>query len=449
MNRLIRYAFCTVLAALPVTASSQELQTLAFSYQGRLSQSGEPVQGSRAMVFRLYDAASDGVQDGEISLPAVAIDDGLFVVELDFDDGVFVGQQLWLEVEIEGDILQPRQRIASTPYALYALTGNEGPPGPPGDPGSANITGTSGQLVRFSSETSGSDSIISDDGSTVTIGGASQITKLTVDGGLRLDSANPSLQFGSTRTLSFPGSSTFVGRDSGGKSLEVANTASNTAVGEGALLSLTSGASNTAIGRRSLSNVTSGNNNIGVGNNALTHLLSGSRNISLGADSGLNVVTGSNNVYIAANAIGSESGTIRVGSTILHNNAYIAGIHGTTPSGVLQTVVVNPNGHLGSVPLPPPPPSPPRILYGRLNADCTIANGGGGYSTSQLEPGVCRISFASSFSAVPAVTATPFVAATRGIVVQAVGIGSVDIRSFNTSTGATGSWGFLFQIIGP
>lgn len=447
MIRLIRCAFCAVLAALPGTASSQELQTLAFSYQGRLSQSGVPVQGSRAMIFRLYDAASDGIQEGEISLPAVAIDDGLFVVELDFDDGVFVGQQLWLEVEIEGDILQPRQRIASTPYALYALTGNEGPPGPPGDAGSANITGTSGQLVRFSSETSGSDSIISDDGSTVTIGGASQITKLTVDGGLRLDSTNPSLQFGSTRTLSFPGNSTFVGRNSGGASLEVDNSSSNTAVGESTLLELSNGASNTAIGRRSMVQLTSGNSNIGVGSRALAHLTSGNRNIALGADSGLNVVSGSNNVYIATNATSpDESGTIRIGSTILHSNAYIAGIHGTMPAGVLQNVVVNSNGHLGSAPVPP---SPPRILYGRLNADCTIVNGGGGYSTSQLEPGVCRISFASSFSASPSVTATPYIAATRGIVVQAVGNGSTDIRSFNTSTGATGSWAFLFQIIGP
>jgi hypothetical protein len=80
-------------------------------------------------------------------LPAVAVDGGLFAVELDFGPGVFVGQQLWLQVEVEGALLLPRQRITSAPYALYALDGNPGPVGPVGPAGPAGPKGDPTTLI--------------------------------------------------------------------------------------------------------------------------------------------------------------------------------------------------------------------------------------------------------------------------------------------------------------
>jgi len=136
LPRMARIALGVMLALLCLSAAAQPaLQGLAFSYQGELTQAGEPVQGTRTMTFRLFDAASAGTQYGVLTLPQVAVNAGLFTVELDYGPGIFVGQQLWLEVEVEGQLLSPRQRVSSAPYALYALNGNPGPIGPPGPTG--------------------------------------------------------------------------------------------------------------------------------------------------------------------------------------------------------------------------------------------------------------------------------------------------------------------------
>ncbi len=133
---LSRLTLGVLLGLLPLLGlAAAEPQDFAFSYQGRLTLAGEPVQGTRAMSFRLFDAPGGGSQYGELNLPEVAVDGGLFVVDLDFGEGVFLGQQLWLEVQVEDQVLLPRQRIASAPYALYALEGTAGPAGPQGPKG--------------------------------------------------------------------------------------------------------------------------------------------------------------------------------------------------------------------------------------------------------------------------------------------------------------------------
>lgn len=109
------------LGLLPLPATAElEAQGLAFLYQGRLTLAGEPLHGTRAMTFRLFDASSDGALHGELTLSDVAVTAGLFLVELDFGEDVFFAQQLWLEVQID-DQVRPRQHINSVPYALYAL----------------------------------------------------------------------------------------------------------------------------------------------------------------------------------------------------------------------------------------------------------------------------------------------------------------------------------------
>jgi hypothetical protein len=136
LRRIERVALGLMLMFLGLSAAAQPaLQGLAFSYQGELTLAGAPVQGTRTMTFRLFDVPSGGAASGALTLPQVAVDAGLFTVELDYGPGIFVGQQLWLEVEVEGQLLSPRQRITSAPYALYALNGNPGPIGPPGPPG--------------------------------------------------------------------------------------------------------------------------------------------------------------------------------------------------------------------------------------------------------------------------------------------------------------------------
>lgn len=105
----------------------------AVAFQGRLTQSGAPVNGPTPMTFRLFDAPAGGAPVGPLlafdgsdpNRPLVGVVDGLFTVSLDFGAGVFDGSALWLEVRVSGTPLVPRQPISAAPYAL-AVPGLDG-----------------------------------------------------------------------------------------------------------------------------------------------------------------------------------------------------------------------------------------------------------------------------------------------------------------------------------
>jgi hypothetical protein len=86
---------------------------------------------------------------------------------------------------------------------------------------------------------------------------------------------------------------------------------SNTAVGQGALYSNT-GAQNTALGRSTLGNNTTGSNNTAIGNDALVINTTGGSNCCLGYYSGSAITTGSNNTII-----GSIAGTAALANTVI------------------------------------------------------------------------------------------------------------------------------------
>lgn len=101
--------------SLPVAAST------AITYQGKLNSSGTPFTGAVAMEFQLYDAASGGSPVGpSLSRTDVAVQDGLFQVDLDF--GQVYSDTRWLEITVEGTTLDARQRIAPAPMAIRAET---------------------------------------------------------------------------------------------------------------------------------------------------------------------------------------------------------------------------------------------------------------------------------------------------------------------------------------
>jgi hypothetical protein len=102
----------------------------AFSYQGRLTENGQPANGIYDFQFRLLDAESGGSQVGlTVYREDVAVSKGLFVIpQLDFGGGTINGESRWLEVGVRpGDtteaftLLMPNQLLAAVPYALYAL----------------------------------------------------------------------------------------------------------------------------------------------------------------------------------------------------------------------------------------------------------------------------------------------------------------------------------------
>jgi hypothetical protein len=105
--------------------------TTAFTYQGALNRDGQAVTAACDLRFTLFDAATGGIQRGlPQTLPAVAVTNGLFTVDLDFGD-LFRGDRLWLETAVQcaGDpgltVLSPRQALNAAPYAQSLRPGAE------------------------------------------------------------------------------------------------------------------------------------------------------------------------------------------------------------------------------------------------------------------------------------------------------------------------------------
>jgi len=138
----------------------------------------------------------------------------------------------------------------------------------------------------------------------------------------------------------------------------------NTANGDGALFNNTTGSNNTANGFGALDGNITGNNNTAVGYEALLinqtasnntaigddalFNTTGKSNIALGFNAGSKLTMGNNNIDIGNVGVAGESNKIRIGTVGTQDGTFIAGINGTTiASGV--TVIVNTNGHLGTV----------------------------------------------------------------------------------------------------
>jgi hypothetical protein len=134
----------SLLAWLSGGAFAQTPQLPDFTYQGHLKQNGQPANGNFDLSFALFDSESAGTQIGStIVEPLYPVTDGVFVVSLGFP-GAFDGDQRWLQVSVNGQVLTPRQPVSTSPVAQFALDGNPGPVGPQGDPGPTGLQGPQG-----------------------------------------------------------------------------------------------------------------------------------------------------------------------------------------------------------------------------------------------------------------------------------------------------------------
>ena len=102
--------------------------SLAFTYQGRLTDGPNPANGIYDFQFTLYDSATEGnAVDETLSYPDTSVSNGRFNVVLDFNARSFDGNVRWLEIAVctngaQGfSTLSPRVEITPTPYALQAL----------------------------------------------------------------------------------------------------------------------------------------------------------------------------------------------------------------------------------------------------------------------------------------------------------------------------------------
>lgn len=113
----MRHVLLLLLGVLFCTAS---LANTTLTYQGLLDQSDAPLNGEVLMRFQMFSEADGGAPVGPLLTRSVLVERGLMSVDLDFGSQAYESG-LWLQIEVDGDILQPRQRIAAAPLAVRSL----------------------------------------------------------------------------------------------------------------------------------------------------------------------------------------------------------------------------------------------------------------------------------------------------------------------------------------
>lgn len=118
---------CVFVLAIVVLITSTSVQAgvvlgNTFTYQGELSDGGGLVTDTLPMTFRLFDLPGGGTQfGGDIVLGAVQVVDGRFTVHLDFGEQFTTTAARFLEIEVDGVLLSPRQQITAAPVSLFSL----------------------------------------------------------------------------------------------------------------------------------------------------------------------------------------------------------------------------------------------------------------------------------------------------------------------------------------
>lgn len=114
MNKLLVFTWLGFLSVSFALAQS-------FTYQGYLREGGVPANGAFNLTFKLFNAASGGVQVGStITLDETGVANGLFTVELNFGATAFTGADRWLEMAVNGTTLTPRVKITAAPLASFS-----------------------------------------------------------------------------------------------------------------------------------------------------------------------------------------------------------------------------------------------------------------------------------------------------------------------------------------
>lgn len=93
------------------------------NYQGQLLDAvGDPVTGAVGVAVSLYDAETAGRMIYTQHVGQVALADGLFSFEWGGAglDSALTNAEVWMEVRVNEDALEPRRRLQSVPYALRA-----------------------------------------------------------------------------------------------------------------------------------------------------------------------------------------------------------------------------------------------------------------------------------------------------------------------------------------
>jgi hypothetical protein len=333
---LARSLWLLAFATFNLQPANSYAQGAAFTYQGRLNNSGSPANGSYDLPFALFNASTGGSRvGGTVTNLALGVTNGLFITTLDFG-GVFIGNAAWLAIGVRTNNpansltfapLTPLQALTPTPYAVFANTASNisgmvlaaqvSGPVP-----SANLSGTYGNALTLNNAGNNFSGTLNGNAATATtangfsgslagdVTGPQSATVVSSVGGLVATNIASGVGAFNAAT-SAATANTIVKRDAGGNfannsitlngSLNLPSTTAsagminlggspflhayggqNIFAGCGAGNVTMSGYANTAVGYQSLHNNTSGSVNTANGVDALNYNTSGNNNTANG-----------------------------------------------------------------------------------------------------------------------------------------------------------------------
>lgn len=116
------------LSALCIAACALSASGQSFTYQGQLSTQGAPANTAHDLEFRVFSAATGGLQIGTTTTVLNVLPvDGVFTATVAPGNNVWTGADRWLEIAARQSgtttftTLSPRQKLSPTPYAARSL----------------------------------------------------------------------------------------------------------------------------------------------------------------------------------------------------------------------------------------------------------------------------------------------------------------------------------------
>lgn len=297
-----------LLLAFSIGAAATVAQTSAFTYQGKLTDGGNPANGTFDLQFTLFEVLNGGAQQGvTLTREDVVVISGVFTVQLDFGAAAFPGAARFLEIGVRPGastgaftLLTPRQPVQVTPYALRSLNA-----------GSADaLTAACIGCVTGTQIGAGSGNYIQN---TTTQQPASDFN-ISGTGTANIVNATTQFNLNNARVLSNAGTNNlFVGANAGAVN--------------------TGGASNVFVGAGTGGNNTTGNLNTFFGRSAGNGNISGASNSFFGSSAGTANTTGGNNTLLGAGAnVGAGNldfaTALGAGATVASSNSIVLGRSG-------------------------------------------------------------------------------------------------------------------------
>lgn len=350
-----------LIAIASVLCGSALGQSTAFTYQGKLADTGTPANGNYDFEFKLFDTATVGTgsqQGSTIQRLNVTVANGVFNVSLDFGAcaSCFTGADRFLEIGVKQTAgstftpLGPRQTIGSTPYALKSL--NAGSADglsvtcvsciTSGQIGSVNGNAVTG-FIPVTSLPPGSSNYVQNTTSQQAATNFNISGDGTAGGTMSANSVNAVTQFnfGGNRILAADDSFNLIA----GVGAGAANTGSqNTFFGTSAGALNNTGLRNSFFGQAAGVFNTTGKHNSFFGQGAGFTNSTGDENVFLGISAGINNSTGSRNTAIGFLAsLGSDNLTnataIGWRALVAQNNSLVLGSINGVNNAVADTNV--------------------------------------------------------------------------------------------------------------